>query len=203
MEALGRPRLPVWAALPLYAVGVALLLTACDALCHVWWSVLVYHQPTRGSLFPGQPTADVFQGFLQLGVFVAAVGWASCRALPAPGLPRAAASTAIFVACYASSGVFQHHPGWLTAAFLAGWFLHLGLYPDGLRRRVGLSVLFAVLGPPWEGHASAGGFFHYHDQAITLVPAWLAGLYLHGGVAVSATVAEVASWTTRSPPPSP
>lgn len=182
--------------LPLaHAVMVAVLLTFCDALCHVRFGVLVYHRPEHLSLVPGQPTGDVAFGFLQLGLFVALVGHATCRTLPSPGVARALASVAIFALHYLASGLFQDWPMSLYGASLLTWCLHLGLYREGLRRMIGLSVLFAALGPPWEGHAVTQGFFHYVQAATYHVPIWLSALYLHGGIAVAATSAEIASWS--------
>ncbi|MDA0312669.1 MAG: hypothetical protein O2992_11205 [Gemmatimonadetes bacterium] len=188
-------RLPLVLSLPVYAVGVAVLLTLCDFLCHVRYGVLVYHRPEHLSLFPGQPTGDVAWGFLQLGAFVALVGHATCRTLEPPGLVRALASVAIFAIHYLASGLFQAWPMTLYGAALGTWFLHLALYREGLRRMIGLSVLFAALGPPWEGYAVEQGFFHYLDEATYHVPIWLSALYLHGGIAVAATAAQVASWS--------
>lgn len=184
-----------WILFPLYVLAVACLLTLCDYFFHVRTGVLYYTQPEHLSLFPGQPTGDVFAGFVPLGVACLATGWAFFRHLPTPGVPGALLSTFLFVATYGASGLFQDWPMSLYVAFMLLWLLQLSfLFRHDLRKLLALSVVLGLAGPVWEGYTSASGFFAYYDQDAYHVPLWLGGMYFNGALAVAATMAAVESW---------
>ena len=187
-------RAPPWLSLPLFAVAVAALLTACDLTCHVWQGVLVYERPEHRSLFAGQPTGDVFLGFLQVGAFCAVSGWALFRDAAPRGVGKTLTSAAAFVACYAASGLAQAWPMSLHAVFLLSWLAHAATFPGPDRRRVAYAVVLGVLGPVWEGWGVESGFFHYVEPHAYHVPIWLTGLYMHGALAVASAIATVSSW---------
>jgi len=152
------PRLPGSVCYPAYALFLAIVLTLCDGLAHVRQDVLFYTDPGRFSLLAGQPTAEVFAGFVGVAAFCTGAGWALFRHADPPGVPRAATATAIFVGCYFASGLLRDAPMVLYAAFMAIWLAQLLTYPStDVRRVVALSVLFGVLGPIVEGWRSSTG----------------------------------------------
>jgi hypothetical protein len=187
-------RVSPWMSLPLLALGIATLLTLCDLTCHVWQGVLVYEHPTHRSLFAGQPTGDVFLGFVQVGVFCALSGWALFRDAPPRGVGKTLVSAACFVACYAASGLAGAWPMSLHAAFLLTWLAHAATFPAQTRRLVAYAVVLGVVGPVWEGWGVENGFFHYVEPHAYHVPIWLTGLYMHGGLAVASAISTVSSW---------
>lgn len=193
-QTAGRATASGWIVFPLYVLLLATTLTLCDYFSHVRLGVLFYMHPEHTAFFPGQPTGDVFFGFLQLAVGCLALGWACFRDEVSPGLPRALFSIVLFVALYFASGLFKDAPMTLYVAFMATWALQLFLFGDAVRRRVLFSVALGVIGPVWEGYGSSHGFFTYHDQAVYFVPAWLSPMYLNGALAVAASIPVLASW---------
>ena len=183
-----------WILYPVYILFLAALLTVCDYASHVRLGVLWYTHPDHWGFFPQQPTGDVFIGFVRIAVFCTAVGWAFFRNFPAPGLARALLSVVAFVAVYFATGLGKDYPMSLYAGFMVTWALHLVSFQHGIRKLVLFSVLLGVLGPVLEGWASSSGFFAYYDQDAYYVPLWLSGMYLHGALAVAATLATVESW---------
>jgi hypothetical protein len=180
--------------LPALAVLIAALLTACDLVCHVGQGVLVYERPEHRSLFAGQPTGDVFLGFLQVGAFCALSGWALFWDAPTRGLRKTVASGAAFVACYAASGAWVAWPMTLHAAFLISWLAHAATFSGPDRRLVAYAITLGVMGPVWEGRGVEDGFFHYVAPHAYHVPIWLMGLYMHGALAVASAITTLASW---------
>ena len=181
-----------------YTLALAVLLTLCDACCHVRTGVLFYTHPDEGSLFGGQPTWPVFVGFVRIAAVCTGLGWWTCRQLPPSPLGRGLASTAAFVACYAASGIWTDAPMTLHALFLLAWIGHLWFYPDRPWTTVALCVVLGVAGPVGEGYVSQTGFFAYHRADAYHVPVWLSGLYLHGGLAIAGTLPRVMSWAKES-----
>ena len=78
-------------------LAVASLLTLCDWLCHVRQDVLFYADPDKASLLAGQPTAEVFAGFLGLATIFVLVGAWLFRRDRSPGRGRAITLVAVFV----------------------------------------------------------------------------------------------------------
>ena len=181
---------------PAYVVLLAALLTFCDAFFHVHFNVLHYAIRGRWELVVGQPTWEVFVGFFRIGLFCTAAGWAMFRNYPAPTMSRGLLSTAIFAAVYFASGVFAAHPMILFNVFLLTWALQLMTFTHDLGRLVLFSALLGVLGPLFEGMVSSTGVFAYNEPHVYYVPVWLSGLYLHGGLAVAATISRVEHWRT-------
>lgn len=186
-----RHGVPWWLAFPALVVAIAALLTVGDYVAHVDSGVLSYREPDRGSLFPGQPTAEVFLGFLQLAVGIVVLGWVMFRGTPAPGWRKAVMSVGLFFVLYYLSGVFREHPMGLYVAFMLIWLPHLSFTGLDLRKLVVLSVLLGVLGPVAEGVKSDSGFFAYADQDAFYVPLWLSALYLNGAIGLAALVSTV------------
>jgi hypothetical protein len=171
-----------------HALLVAVALTLCDALGHVQYAALIYADPSPGSLYPGQPTAEVALGFLGMGGFVTAVGGALVADTARPGVGATLASVLAFAAAYLSSGPFGGWPMTLHVVYVATWWLHLLTFPAAQRGRwTAWSVLLGLLGPVFEGAYAGTGFFHYVDADAFGVPLWLMGIYLHGALAVART----------------
>lgn len=179
------------------AVGLAAVLTICDALAHVGPGVLSYAEPQRFSVLPGQPTLQVFVGFLlfSLLLFAALRLWFS--EYPAMGATRTAMLPALFVMCYFASGLLRDLPGLLFSGFLVLWALLLGWFDQRLRAVVGFCVGLAVVGPVVEGSYSASGFFAYSDASVFGAPVWLGGLYMVGGLAAIAVYSSLRSRLRR------
>ncbi len=173
----------------LHALLVSFALTFCDAVGHVAYGTLVYTDPDAGSLFRGQPTLQVWLGFLGIGVFVTLAGATLRSEAPRPGLGATALGVLAFLAAYIASGPLGAWPMTLHALFVATWWLHLQTFPPATQQRlVGWSVLLGLLGPVFEGAYAQTGFFHYVDADAFGVPIWLMGIYLHGALAVARTV---------------
>lgn len=186
-----RRGLPAWLLFPLLILVIAALLTVGDYVAHVDQGVLSYRDPDRGSLFPGQPTAEVFWGFLRLALGIVAIGWLLFRGTPAPGWRKAVLSVALFFVLYYLSGTFQDHPMGLYVAFMLIWLPHLLFTGLDLYKLVVVSVLLGVLGPLAEGMRSDTGFFAYADQDAYFVPLWLSALYFNGAIGLAALVSTV------------
>ena len=144
-----------------------------------------------GNLLPGHPTAQVFGGFLLIGAVCTVTGARLFARSPSPGPLRAAMSIVVFVLAYAASGRFSDAPMALSAAFLGTWALHLYAYRDAVHTRVAFCAALGVGGPLLEGWYTTTGFFAYTAPQAYYVPMWLSGLYLHGGLAVAASVATL------------
>ncbi|MSQ03644.1 MAG: DUF2878 family protein [Myxococcales bacterium] len=179
---------------PLYIVALAALLTLCDGLSHVRFNVLYYTHPERWSLLAGQPTGEVFIGFLRIAAFCTAAGWTLFRHYPARPIAHALASSLTFVAMYFASGIFKEYPMSLHVAFIVTWAAHLLTFEHDRMRLVLFSVLLGVLGPSFEGYFVELGFFAYNGPHAYHVPVWLGDLYFHGGLAVAATISTVENW---------
>ncbi|MFM2162845.1 MAG: hypothetical protein RLZZ383_2357 [Pseudomonadota bacterium] len=182
------------AASALHALLVSVALTVCDAAGHVAYGALVYASPDAGSVYPGQPTGQVWLGFLGIGVFVTVTGSVLQSDAPRPSLGATALGVLAFLAAYIGSGPFGGWPMTLHAVFLATWWIHLQTFPTSAQPRlVAWSVLLGLLGPVFEGAYAHTGFFHYVDADAFGVPMWLMGIYLHGALAVARTVRLVAA----------
>lgn len=190
------PTVPL--ALGLYALGVAVLLTLCDWAGHVVGETLVYSNPDVGSLLPGQPTAQVFAGFVALSVPLTLVAWRVFGRAPAPPLGVTLTYVGTFTAAYLLSGVLDELPMVLLAALMLMWVAQLAWLRPDIYPVVAFSVVLAVIGPVAEGLYAASGFFAYSDEAVFGVPAWLGPLYLNGALAVAASMATLGQWLGRS-----
>ncbi len=179
---------------PLYLTALAALLTFCDGFSHVGFNVLHYTQPDHWSLIAGQPTGDVFIGFLRIAAFCTAAGWAFFRHYPARPVVHGLLSSLTFAALYFASGVFKDYPMSLHVAFMVTWAAHLLTFEHDRIRLVLFSVLLGVLGPSFEGYFVELGFFAYNVPHAYHVPVWLGGLYFHGALAVAATISTVEQW---------
>lgn len=179
---------------PLYMAALAALLTFCDGFSHVGFNVLHYTQPDHGSLIAGQPTGDVFIGFLRIAAFCTAAGWALFRHYPARPVVHGLLSSLTFAALYFASGIFKEYPMSLHVAFMVTWAAHLLTFEHDRIRLVLFSVLLGVLGPSFEGYFVEVGFFAYNAPHAYHVPVWLGGLYFHGALAVAATISTVEQW---------
>jgi hypothetical protein len=172
-------------------LAVAALLTFCDWLCHVEQDVLSYRDPDAGSLLPGQPTAEVFLGFLGLAAASVPLAAWIFRAQPAPGWSKSLAALAIFVALYYGTGLLQDDPMVIQSSYLLIWLALLRWIGLDIWKLVVFSVLLAVIGPVAEGIRAEDGFFWYEDVDAFNVPLWLGALYLNGAVALAALTKSV------------
>lgn len=179
---------------PLYIAAMAALLTLCDGLSHVRLNVLSYTHPERWSLLAGQPTGEVFIGFLRIGAFCTATGWAIFRHYPARSVVQGVGSSLAFAALYLASGIFKDYPMSLHVAFMVTWAAHLLTFEHDRIRLLLFSLLLGLLGPSFEGYFVEQGFFAYKVSHAYHVPVWLGDLYLHGGLAVAATISIVERW---------
>lgn len=176
----------------LFALLIAVLLTVTDYTAHVRNDVLIYSDPSEGSLLPDQPTLAVFSGFVLLGIGCAVAGRALFGSIPGPGPSAwlAGFSLVLFIGLYNLTGIVDDRPMLLYALLLLIWLPHLQLSGLPLDRVVLLSVLLGVLGPIAEGIRSSDGFFRYVDVDAFYVPFWLSPLYFNGAV----TVGLLAAW---------
>lgn len=177
---------------PGLAIGVFLLggvtLTLCDRM-HIAYGVL--EQADRS--LAGQ-AAWVFPMFGSLSIgLVLAYGWLRRRLDEPAGEADARAtvtSAAFALGAYASSGPLDELGAILALIFVALWLVRV------TRRRSRCALIFslglAVVGPLGEAALSATGAFHYLHPDLGLVPAWLPGIYLHGGLLVAEVEAFVA-----------
>jgi hypothetical protein len=177
-----------------FTLAIATLLTVCDALAHVRFHALHYTRPDHLQLFAGQPTGDVFVGFVRIGAFCALTGWLCARRAAPVAASKALAHVASFVAVYFASALFGAHPMSLHVAFLALWAAQLATFEADHLRLVLLSVLLGAAGPSFEGLFVELGFFAYEAPHAYHVPLWLSPMYMNGALAVAATARVLEAW---------
>jgi hypothetical protein len=175
-------------------IAIATLLTVCDALAHVRFHALHYTQPEHLQLFAGQPTGDVFIGFVRIGAFCALAGGVAARGAAPVSAPKALAHALAFVAVYFASGIFGAHPMSLHVAFLVLWAAQLATFEADHLRLALLSVLLGASGPSFEGLFVELGFFAYEAPHAYHVPLWLSPMYMNGALAVAAAASLVEAW---------
>jgi hypothetical protein len=180
-------------------LAIATLLTVCDALAHVRFHALHYTRPEHLQVFAGQPTGDVFVGFLRIAAFCSIAGWLFARRAAAVSAPKALAHVVAFVAVYFASGAFGAHPMSLHVAFLVLWSAQLATFNAGHLQLVLLSVLLGAAGPSFEGLFVELDFFAYEAPHAYHVPLWLSPLYMNGALAVAASARVLEAW--RAPKP--
>ena len=177
-------------------VAVAVLLTTCDALFHVGGNVLYYIRPMSGSLYPGQPTLEVFGLFFLMSIACVLSGLYFLRHVPCPSLTRCALSMATFILFYWLSGFWRKYPGALYYSFFMTWPVHVHLlFPQHWRELTLYSVLLGTVGPIGEGVMVKVGFFGYREAHIFFVPSWLSPFYFHGAVTMAAVCVQL--WSAR------
>lgn len=116
---------------------------------------------------------------------------ASALAVPLEDVPARVPWPAIvdglvlFMGAYALSGQLgATHPTLLFWALLVAWFVRVAVRPADRLWFAGHGVVLAVGGVVGEGVFSKLGLFDYQLQQVIDCPWWLAGLYLHGSVAL-------------------
>ena len=174
------------------------MLTVCDYVFHVRPEALYYPSPGSFSIFPGQPTGELYCGFLLVALFCTSSGWLLVREQPSRGLIKGLLSIFLFVLVYFLSGKFQDYPTAMNTSFFALWLGHLLTFRHGVRKILGFSVLLGIAGPLLEGRASEIGFLRYIDVDEYNVPFWLSGLYLNGALAVATTIPVLESWRKKN-----
>ncbi|MUL49272.1 hypothetical protein FZI85_10300 [Mycobacterium sp. CBMA293] len=167
------------------SMWVALTATLClgDHYFHVRTATLRYHWT---------PFVDGQSVWVWL-VFAAAAAAmiASSVALPLTDVPDTVpwrsiiSAWAVFVAAYAISGVVGASGATaLSVTLVAAWLVRIALCRQDRLVRVLYSGILAVVGVVGEGLFSMAGLFDYQLQQVVNCPWWLAGLYLHGGLAL-------------------
>lgn len=93
-------------------------------------------------------------------------------------------SGVLFLGAYALSGQLgTTHPTLLFWGLVVAWLIRLAFRRDRGAMFVH-GVVFAALGVVGEGLFSKLGLFDYRLQQVVDCPWWLAGLYLHGSIAL-------------------
>lgn len=194
LPAAQTPKLPYGLAVALVCAGNGLLLTLCDRFSHVQFGALSYTSP----IFTGQawwvlPNFMLAAGGMYLGALLL-----FARHVRLPSTTQLLTSTLAFVAVYALSGLFNEHPQALLWAFVLSWLARLALSPD--RTPLALfGVVLALVGCVVEGLITRTGEFAYRAPEFFHVPLWLAGLYLHGSIAILYIVRRLESAYGRLP----
>lgn len=164
-------------------IAITAILSAGDHYFHVRTGILRYHW---APVVDGQ---SVWAWLVFAGA--AAAMLALTVAFPLSDVPSAVpwisvlGATAVFVGAYAISGqIGDSHPTALFVTLLVLWLARVAL--RGADRAVYLvhGALLAVAGVAGEGLFSMAGLFDYRLQQILDCPWWLAGLYLHGSIAL-------------------
>lgn len=194
--------LPGFALIPGYLVLLAALMTVGDYVCHVNNEVLEYANPGAYSLFPGQPTGQVFLNFFFLiAVACVSVAWFAFRNTQEP--PRFSSvlmSSVAFFSLYYLSGYLKDSPMTVFSGAMIVWAIQVHIFQSRLPNIVWYSVVTGIWGPVWEGWFSEGGFFIYYDQDAYLVPVWLSALYFNGAIAIATAVAVLEKWRIEGIP---
>lgn len=162
---------------------VAVSLCAGDHFFHVRTGVLSYHW---------HPFVDGQSLWVWLVFAVAsAVFVASAVVVPIKDVPETVPWPAmldgivLFLGAYALSGQLgTSHPALLFWALVLAWLVRIGARYRDLRAYVLHGIGLAVLGVLAESLFSALGLFDYQLRQIVGCPWWLAGLYLHGSIAL-------------------
>lgn len=90
----------------------------------------------------------------------------------------------LFVGAYALSGQLgASHPTLLFWGFVVAWAARVAFRGDRVAM-VAHGIVFAAIGVLGEGLFSMMGLFDYELQQVVGCPWWLAGLYLHGSIAL-------------------
>lgn len=188
--------LPGLALIPGYLILLAAMMTVGDYVCHVNNQVLEYANPGAYSLFPGQPTGQVFLNFfIFIAVASVSVGWFAFRKTPEP--PRlipVLTSSAVFFSLYYLSGYLKSSPMTVFSICMIVWAIQVHIFQSRLPGIIWYSVVIGIWGPMWEGWFSENGFFIYYDQDAYFVPVWLSALYFNGAIAIAAAVALLEKW---------
>lgn len=101
---------------------------------------------------------------------------------PWPGIVDA---LALFIGAYALSGEFgATHPTLLFWALVVAWLVRIAVRRTDRLWYAAHGVALATVGVVAEGLFSSFGLFDYQLQQVVNCPWWLAGLYLHGSIAL-------------------
>ena len=161
---------------------LTLVLCFGDHYCHVATGRLSYHW---APLVDGQSVWVWLIFAVAAAAFVWGTALVPMRDVPAKVTWPALFDTAtVFVTGYALSGQMgATHPTALTVGLVVAWLVRVaarGFAPAYLVH----GVVFAAIGVAGEGLFSMMGLFDYQLQQVVDCPWWLAGLYLHGSVAL-------------------
>jgi hypothetical protein len=164
-------------------LAITVILSSADHYFHARTGILHYYW---GPIVDGQ---SVWAWLIFAGA--AAAMLAATMAFPLSDIPSAIpwisilGATAIFVAAYGISGlVGATHPTALCVALVLLWLVRVGLRPDDRLVYLAHGATLAVAGVVGEGLFSMAGLFDYRLQQVVDCPWWLAGLYLHGSIAL-------------------
>lgn len=114
-------------------------------------------------------------------------------------LPAMLDGIVVFLGAYALSGQLgASHPTLLFWALALAWLVRVGARRRDLRAYVLHGIGLAVAGVLSEGTFSALGLFDYRLHQVVGCPWWLAGLYLHGSVALLETARGAAALSLTS-----
>lgn len=168
----------------LVGIWIVLTLTLClgDHFFHLRMGMLAYNW---------RPLVDGQSVWVWLVFAVAAVIMVGTSVMwPLREVPDSVPWVAIidagvlFVGAYALSGQLgASHPSLLFWGFVVAWAARLAVR-SARGAMVVHGILFAAIGVVGEGLFSMMGLFDYELQQVVDCPWWLAGLYLHGSIAL-------------------
>lgn len=172
-----RPRLLV---LAWVVVTVALCLG--DHFFHVRTGILRYHW---APYVDGQSVWTWLIFAVASAVFVGVAALVPLTDVPdSVPWPAMVDGIVLFLGAYALSGQLgATHPTLLFWALLVAWLVRIVVRPDRLWYAAH-GVALACGGVVAEGLFSKAGLFDYRLQQVIDCPWWLAGLYLHGSIAL-------------------
>lgn len=151
-----------------------------------------FHVRTRTLRYHWAPMVDGQSVWVGLVFGAAAVAMiAGTLAFPLSDVPpripwrSILGSYTVFVAAYAISGqVGATHPTALFVTLAILWLLRVALRQHDRLVYLVHGLVLALLGVVGEGLFSIAGLFDYRLQQVVDCPWWLAGLYLHGSIAL-------------------
>src|SRR5690349_24671034 len=162
--------------------SLTLILCLGDHYCHVATGRLSYHW---APLVDGQSAWVWLIYAVAAAAFVWFTAMVPVRDVPAT-MPWAPIfdGAVTFVAAYALSGQLgASHPTGLLVGLVAAWLVRVAARGFPVTYLVH-GVVFASIGVVAEGSFSMLGLFDYQLQQVVDCPWWLAGLYLHGSIAL-------------------
>lgn len=120
------------------------------------------------------------------GLFVGVSSTWAVRNIPERFAIAPVIDTAVlFLGGYALSGQLgASHPTALSIALVVAWLLRVAARGAAAPAYLSHGVLLAACGVVGEGLFSKAGLFDYELQQVVDCPWWLAGLYLHGSIAL-------------------
>lgn len=164
-------------------VFVTLTLCLSDHYFHLRTGRLAYHWVP---LVDGQSVWTWLIFAVAAGGFVGVAALVPLREVP-DRVPWAGIvdASVLFVGVYALSGQLgATHPTLLFWSLVVAWLIRIAARRADVLWYAGHGVALAVAGVAGEGLFSQLGLLDYQLQQVVNCPWWLAGLYLHGSIAL-------------------